>query len=650
MDLKYLELLAKEYPTAEAVSTEIINLSAIRSLPKGTEYFFSDLHGEYEAFLHLLKSASGMIRSKIDMIFGKTLNTSAREELASLIYYPEQRMKLLRADGELDDEWRKLTIYRLIQVCEAVSAKYTRSRVRKRMPQEFSYVLDELLNVTEDINKDFYYEEIIHSILDTGIADSFITALCYLIQSLSIDQLHIIGDIFDRGPRADIILDELIRFEKVDIQWGNHDISWMGAASGNRALMANVVRIATSYNSFDQLEDGYGINLRALSEFAGRVYQEDPCTYFAPHTLDRNKYDPVGLNLAAKMHKAIAVIQFKLEGQLLARHPEYNLTRHIGLNNVNFQDMTVDIEGKSYPMRDTYLPTIDPKDPCKLTQEEAALMDVLAASFQHSEKLQKHIKFLYSHGSMYRTYNNNLMYHGCIPMDEKGNFRSYTFTEGSYSGKAMLDYINKIASRAYYGGCSKEKRQCAIDFMWYLWCGQDSPLYGKDKMTAFEHYFIEDKSTYKETYDPYYRLNNQVEICDKILREFGLDPTHGHIINGHVPVKKIDGDSPIKAGGKLFVIDGGISKAYQSRTGIAGYTLIYDSHSLRLAEHRPFHRGEQENTPDVQVVERMPQRVNIADTDNGKAIAEEIQDLRELLKAYRGGMIQEGVGRTYRYR
>lgn len=650
MDLKYLELLAKEYPTAEAVSTEIINLSAIRSLPKGTEYFFSDLHGEYEAFLHLLKSASGMIRSKIDMIFGKTLNTSAREELASLIYYPEQRMKLLRADGELDDEWRKLTIYRLIQVCEAVSAKYTRSRVRKRMPQEFSYVLDELLNVTEDINKDFYYEEIIHSILDTGIADSFITALCYLIQSLSIDQLHIIGDIFDRGPRADIILDELIRFENVDIQWGNHDISWMGAASGNRALMANVVRIATSYNSFDQLEDGYGINLRALSEFAGRVYQEDPCTYFAPHTLDRNKYDPVGLNLAAKMHKAIAVIQFKLEGQLLARHPEYNLTRHIGLNNVNFQNMTVDIEGKSYPMRDTYLPTIDPKDPCKLTQEEAALMDVLAASFQHSEKLQKHIKFLYSHGSMYRTYNNNLMYHGCIPMDEKGNFRSYTFTEGSYSGKAMLDYINKIASRAYYGGCSKEKRQCAIDFTWYLWCGQDSPLYGKDKMTAFEHYFIEDKSTYKETYDPYYRLNNQVEICDKILREFGLDPTHGHIINGHVPVKKIDGDSPIKAGGKLFVIDGGISKAYQSRTGIAGYTLIYDSHSLRLAEHRPFHRGEQENTPDVQVVERMPQRVNIADTDNGKAIAEEIQDLRELLKAYRGGMIQEGVGRPYRYR
>ena len=650
MDLKYLELLAKEYPTAEAVSTEIINLSAIRSLPKGTEYFFSDLHGEYEAFLHLLKSASGMIRSKIDMIFGKTLNTSAREELASLIYYPEQRMKLLRADGELDDEWRKLTIYRLIQVCEAVSAKYTRSRVRKRMPQEFSYVLDELLNVTEDINKDFYYEEIIHSILDTGIADSFITALCYLIQSLSIDQLHIIGDIFDRGPRADIILDELIRFENVDIQWGNHDISWMGAASGNRALMANVVRIATSYNSFDQLEDGYEINLRALSEFAGRVYQEDPCTYFAPHTLDRNKYDPVGLNLAAKMHKAIAVIQFKLEGQLLARHPEYNLTRHIGLNNVNFQDMTVDIEGKSYPMRDTYLPTIDPKDPCKLTQEEAALMDVLAASFQHSEKLQKHIKFLYSHGSMYRTYNNNLMYHGCIPMDEKGNFRSYTFTEGSYSGKAMLDYINKIASRAYYGGCSKEKRQCAIDFMWYLWCGQDSPLDEKDQMTPEEHRYIEDKTTYKETYDPYYRLNNQVEICDKILREFGLDPTHGHIINGHVPVKKIDGDSPIKAGGKLFVIDGGISKAYQSRTGIAGYTLIYDSHSLRLAEHRPFHRGEQENTPDVQVVERMPQRVNIADTDNGKAIAEEIQDLRELLKAYRGGMIQEGVGRPYRYR
>lgn len=636
-DKKYLELLSKKYPTAADVASEIINLSAIKSLPKGTEYFFSDLHGEHEAFLHLLRSASGMIQTKIDYIFEKNLTADAREELANLIYYPERYIKQRNDTNKINDEWRRIAIYQLIQICEAVSAKYTRSRVRKRMPEEFRYILDELLNVTDDINKDFYFNEIIHSIMDTKIGDDFICELCKLIQRLAIDQVHIIGDIFDRGPRPDIIMEELIRFKEVDIQWGNHDISWMGAAAGNRALIAIVLRISMAYNNFDLLEDGYGINLRPLSEFADKVYQEDQCERFMPHLLDENIYDPIDAKLVAKMHKAITVIQLKLEGQLMRRHPEYNMDSRNVLEKINFEDMTIVREGRVYKLSDTYFPTIDPANPLELTEKEEELMNVLTASFQHARLLQKHIKFIYSHGSMYKKVNENLMYHGCIPMEEDGSFTKVKLGEGEYGGKALLDEINEVVGRAFYAKEEKEKEN-ACDFLWYLWCGPKSPLFGKDKMATFEGYFLTDKSLKKEHYNVYYRLSTEEKICNMIMDEFGVDQEKGHIINGHVPVKIKDGESPIKAGGKLFIIDGGISKAYQSTTGIAGYTLIYDSHALRLAEHMPFH-PEGKNTPKVHIVETMDHRVNIADTDKGKMLTEEIEDLRALLEAYRSGIV-----------
>lgn len=637
MDKKYLTLLAEKYPTVEDVASEIINLSAIKSLPKGTEYFFSDIHGEYEAFLHLLRSASGMIRTKIDGVFDKTLTSDAREELANLIYYPEKYINNLAETDEKKDEYRSITIYRLIQICEVVSAKYTRSRVRKRMPEEFRYILDELLNVTDDINKDFYFHEIIHSILETGIADDFICELCKLIRRLAIDQVHIIGDIFDRGPRPDIIIDELIKFGEVDFQWGNHDISWMGAAAGNQALMATVIRVSMAYNNFDFLEDGYGINLRPLSEFADKVYKDDGCENFMPHMLDDNKYDPIDAKLVAKMHKAITVIQLKLEGQLIQRHPEYGMDDRNLLEKINYHDMTIELNGKVYKLSDDNFPTINPEDPLKLTVREEELMNVLAASFTHGAVFNKHIKFIYSHGGMYKKFNENLMYHGCIPMEKDGSFTKVTIGNDSFAGKALLDEINSMVKKAFYSKNKKEKNN-AVDFMWYLWCGSKSPLFGKDKMSTFEGYFIDDKSLKKEVYNPYYTISDSEACCDKIMEEFGVDKSKGHIINGHVPVKLKEGESPIKAGGKLFIIDGGISKAYQSTTGIAGYTLIYDSHALRLAEHTPFH-PQGNNTPKVHIVKSMEKRVNIADTDKGKELTEKIEDLKKLLEAYRRGLI-----------
>ncbi len=641
MKNKYLMMLAKEYPDIEAVSSEMINLSAICSLPKGTEYFFSDLHGEYEAFLHLLKSASGMIRAKIETAFSKTMPVREQEKLAALIYYPENQLKQLKNCGLLNDEWRKLTIYRLITVCQTVTAKYSRSKVRSKMPKGLAFIIDELLHVSEDINRDFYYEQIINSILETGIADDFITDICTLIQVMCIDHLHIIGDIFDRGPRADIIINELMKYSDIDIQWGNHDISWMGAASGNRALMANVLRIAISYNSFDVLEDGYGINLRALAVFAAETYADDPCANFIPHVLDCNKYDPVDIHLAAKMHKSMAVIQFKLEGQLIAKHPEYDMENRSLLKNIDLKRNVCVIDGKEYPLTDTCFPTIDPENPLRLTAEEESLINVIANSFLHSKTLKEHIKFLYSHGSMYKCFNNNLLFHGCIPMNEDGSFKRVFADGAEYSGKALLEHINTICFRAYFGKPDSPERKNAVDFMWYLWCGKNSPLYGKDKMAAFERYFIDDDEISAETYTPYYELSKNAGTCRKILEEFGLDSETAHIINGHVPVKIKDGESPVKADGKLFIIDGGISKAYQTKTGIAGYTLIYDSHSLHLAQHPPFSENYRENAPTVTVVEKMPERVNIEDTDLGTQIHEKLRDLGELLNAYRSGEILE---------
>lgn len=642
-DLDYLRLLSREYPTIKAASSEIINLMAISGLPKGTEYFFSDLHGEHEAFIHLLKSSSGIIREKIKETFGHIIPEEEQVELANLIYYPERMLNKVAGSGKDLDDWERITIYRLVQICKDVSSKYTRSKVRKKMPPEFSYIIDELLHVDyNDENKKVYYSEIIHSIIDIQVADKFIVALCELIQNLTIDNLHIIGDIFDRGPRADLIMNALMQFHDVDIQWGNHDISWMGAATGNLACICNVLRIAISYNSFDVLEDGYGINLRPLSMFAAHVYRDDPCERFIPKILDQNIYDAVDPGLAAKMHKAIAVIQFKVEGQIIKRHPGYMMDDRLLLEAVDFKKGTVKIGDKEYPMLDTRFPTIDPRHPLKLTEEEEELLATLALSFKHSDLLHKHIKFLYSHGGMYKRYNGNLLYHGCIPMRKDGSFEEMIFEGEPYSGKKLMDYIDQRIQNAYFLPEESEEKANARDFMWYLWCGAKSPVFGKDKMTTFEHYFIEDKALQKETLNPYYKLCEQEEYCNKILEEFHLSTASSHIINGHVPVKIKDGERPVKAGGKLFIIDGGLSKAYQSKTGIAGYTLIYNSRHLALAEHKPFN-PETESTPKVYIVEKMKNRVMVGDTDLGKELSGRISDLKELVLAFREGIIKEKI-------
>lgn len=640
-DLAYLKLLSKEYPTIKEATSEIINLSAICALPKGTEYFFSDLHGEYAAFIHLLKSASGIIREKIRLTFGHLLSEEEQVCLANLIYYPVKNLDSLKKQDGYTRDWQRITIYRLVQICKEVSSKYTRSKVRKKMPGEFAYVIDELLHVDyDDENKELYYSEIIHSIIENDVADKFIIALCELIQNLTIDNLHIIGDIFDRGPRADIIMNELMNFHDVDIQWGNHDISWMGAAAGSVACICNVLRIAISYNSFDILEDGYGINLRPLSMFAARVYQDDPCSRFVPKILDENIYDAVDPGLAARMHKAIAIMQFKVEGAIIKRHPEFLMNDRILLEQVNFDKGTVTLEGREYPMLDMNFPTVDPKAPLTLTEEEETLLRTLRASFMHSDLLQRHVKFLYSHGDMYKCCNSNLLYHGCIPIREDGSFDSITAGDGVYFGRSLMDYFNTQVRNAYLMPEGSPHKQWGLDLMWYLWCGARSPLFGKSKMATFEHYFIEDKSTHKEIMNPYYNLSVKEEICDRILTEFGLPREGSHIINGHVPVKLKDGETPVKAGGKLFIIDGGLSKAYQATTGIAGYTLIYNSHHLALAEHKPFH-PDQESTPKVHVVEKMKSRVMVADTDIGQELKCQISDLKALVAAYRAGDLKE---------
>lgn len=642
-DLAYLRLLAREYPSVRAASSEIINLMAICGLPKGTEYFFSDLHGEYEAFIYLLRSASGIIREKIRETFGHIIPEEEQVQLANLIYYPDRNMAKLTREGRNTEDWQRITMFRLVQICQEVSSKYTRSKVRKKMPAEFAYVIDELLHVDyNDENKRVYYAEIIHSIIETEVADKFIVALYELIQNLTIDNLHIIGDIFDRGPRADIIMNELMQFHDVDIQWGNHDISWMGAATGNPACICNVLRIAISYNSFDVLEDGYGINLRPLSMFAASVYKDDPCGQFVPKTLDQNIYDAVDPGLAAKMHKAIAVIQFKVEGQIIKRHPGYKMDDRLLLEAVDFKKGTVRIGGKEYPMMDMNFPTVNEKDPLKLTKEEEELLGTLVMSFKHSDLLHKHIRFLYSHGGLYKCYNSNLLYHGCIPMRADGTFEAMTCEGKQLSGKALMDHISGQIHKAYFMEGESAEKENAKDFMWYLWCGAKSPVFGKDKMTTFEHYFVADKQTHKEKLNPYYQLSQREEVCDRILAEFGLLDQGAHIINGHVPVKIKDGETPVKANGKLFVIDGGLSKAYQSHTGIAGYTLIYNSRHLALAEHKPFDPNR-ESSPKVSIVEKMKNRVMVADTDKGRELAETIEDLKELVAAFRRGDIKEAV-------
>ena len=642
-DLAYLKLLSREYPNIRAAASDIINLQAICGLPKGTEYFFSDLHGEHEAFIYLLRSSSGIIREKIRETFGHIISEEDEVRLANLIYYPEKMINQIKQANEYTEDWQKTAVYRLVQICREVSSKYTRSKVRKKMPKEFSGVIDELLYVDNtDDNKTEYYSELINTLIDVRVADSFIVVICSLIRSLTIDNLHILGDIFDRGPRPDIILEELMHFHDVDIQWGNHDISWMGAATGNRACICNVLRMALGYNGFDVLEDGYGINLRPLSMFAERVYRDDPRTCFLPQILDKNIYDAVDPKLAAKMHKAIAVLQYKEEGQIIKRHPEYGMEERILLSAIRYDRGTVTIDGKEYPMRDMNFPTVDPADPLRLTDEEEELLHTLELSFRHNARLHEHVRFLYSNGSMYKCCNSNLLYHGCIPMTENREFDGLMVGGKMYRGKELMDFIDTQVKNAYFLPEDAPEKEACRDFMWYLWNGAKSPVFGKDKNRSFEHYFIEDPEVMRETMNPYYQLSEEEETCDMILKEFGLPTKGSHIINGHMPVKIKSGETPIRAGGKLFIIDGGLSKAYQERTGIAGYTLIFNSHHLALAEHKPFD-PERERTPKVYIVEKMQKRITVADTDEGKELAGRIEDLKELLKAYRSGLLKERV-------
>ena len=646
-DLAYLKLLAKEYPSLKAASSEIINLIAICGLPKGTEYFFSDLHGEYEAFIYLLRSASGIIREKIRATYGYIIPEEEQMELANLIYYPDRNLNKIIQQGRGTEDWQRITVNRLVQICKEVSSKYTRSKVRKKMPREFGYVIDELLHVDyNDENKRVYYEEIIRSIIDTGIADKFIVALCELIQNLAIDSLHIIGDIFDRGPRADIIMNELMHFHDVDIQWGNHDISWMGAATGNPACVCNVLRIAISYNSFDVLEDGYGINLLPLATFAVNTYREDPCTCFKLR--GGGIYNAKEMEADLKMHKAISIIQFKVEGQIIKAHPEMGLEDRNLLHRIDYEKGTIFLDGKEYPLLDTNFPTIDPADPYALTAEEADIMERLERAFLNCERLQRHMRFLLSRGSLYKVYNGNLLYHGCVPLNEDGTLKTVTVCGGRYQGKQLYEVLDGYIRKGFVA-VDPAERENGRDLMWYIWLHRDSPLFGKDKMATFERYFLAEKETHQEKKNPYYRFLEDEEVVNRILEEFGLSPETGHIINGHVPVKSKNGENPVKCGGKVLVIDGGFSKTYQKETGIAGYTLIYNSYGLILAAHDPFESTEAaiEKGSDIHsetiVVKRVEKRKLVGDTDVGMTLKENIADLEKLLEAYRTGALAERI-------
>ena len=645
-DLKYLNRLSKDYPNIMAASAEIINLKAILALPKGTEYFLSDLHGEHEAFIHMLKSASGTIKAKIDEHYGSVLSEKDRDDLAALIYNAEAEIARRKKSEENFDDWCATAIYRLITICKSVSTKYTRSRVRNRLPKYMDYSMDELLHADDDANRANYYTQIINSVVECGVAEQYIIQLTEAISRLAVDKLHIIGDIFDRGAHPDEIMDFLMDFHDVDFQWGNHDIVWMGAATGNWACMTNLLRMNISYNNFDMLEVGYGINLRPLATFAEKYYGDDPCEYFKPHILDKNKYDPVDEELAARMHKAIAICQFKVEGQRIKAHPEYKLEKRLILDKIDLETGTVEIEGKVWPLRDTNFPTLDPEDPYKLTLEEEEMLNSLEASFLNSEKLQRHIKFLFSHGALYTKVNGNLLYHGCIPMTEDGEFEWVELNDVKLRGKALMDYLDDQVRKAYFSPRKSEETGRSGDIMWYLWLGGDSPLFGKEKMTTFERLFIADKASHKEPTRPYYRLINERSTCEKIIKEFGLDPHSAKILNGHVPVKIKDGESPIKGGGLLYVIDGGISKAYQKQTGIAGYTFIFNSRFMALAEHKPYSPLQPDGTqvfhsPVMKTVETMPERLLIVDTDQGADLVEKVQDLEDLIEAFKDGVIKE---------
>ena len=646
MELKYLKSLANQYPNIAAASTEIINLQAILNLPKGTEHFLTDIHGEYEQFNHVLKNGSGAVRRQIDEEFGNTLSNKDKKSLATLIYYPQEKLDIVLQEEENIEDWYKITLHRLVQITKKVASKYTRSKVRKALPKDFAYIIEELITERAEISdKEGYYNEIIHTIIRIGRAPEFIVALSNLIQRLVIDHLHIVGDIYDRGPGPHIIMDTLMNYHSVDIQWGNHDIVWMGAACGHLPCIATVVRIAARYGSLDTLEEGYGINLIPLATFALDTYKDVNCDAFAiKYNTDYNTKD---LSLDMKIHKAIAVIQFKLEGQVIKKHPEFEMDDRLLLDKIDYEKKTVLAYGKEYPMLDTEFPTVDPKDPYNLTPDEEQIMARIQQAFLKCEKLQRHVRFLYSNGGLYKIHNSNLLYHGCVPLDENGNFKAVNVDGKKYRGRELYDVLDNYARKGYYAKNDPAGMRKAQDYIWYIWAGPNSPVFGKDKMTTFERYFIEDKETHKETKNSYYSLLDNEEVLNQILEEFGLDTKKSHIINGHVPVELKKGETPIKCEGKLLIIDGGFSKAYQSKTGIAGYTLVANSHGVRLVAHEPFEsmeaaiQHESDIFSDSTIVENAPVRIRVADTDIGTEIKESIKQLELLLQAYRDGTIIE---------
>ena len=646
-DLRYLQLLSKQYPSIRKASTEIINLSAILELPKGTEHFISDIHGEYEPFLHVLRNGSGSIKRRIDEIFEYTLTEKEKRNLATLIYYPEQKLPFILKELDNPVEWYRKTLFQLIKLCRVYSSKYTRSKVRKTLPKDFNYIIEELLHEQEsDKNRHEYYNSIINSIVETDRGGAFISALAKLIQRFTIARLHVIGDVYDRGPGAHIIMDELMRHHAVDFQWGNHDIVWMGAAAGSKACIANVIRVSLRYANMETLENGYAISMLPLISLAVDVYGDDPCLQFRPKEAE-DEFTENEQRLMARMHKAITIIQLKLEGKIIQRRPQFQMNDRLLLDKINFEDCSVRIGKKDYPLIDSNFPTIDPQNPLELSDYEKNVMEKICISFKNSERLQSHIRFLYSKGSMYKTYNGNLLYHGCIPMTKNGELRHFTLDDIDHSPKSFMDRLERLARQGYFSKDDPESKQYGMDTMWYLWSGAQSPLFGKEKMATFERYFIDDPETHTEQMNPYYSFRTDEDVAGKILAEFDINPETGHIINGHVPVKVKKGESPVKAGGKLIVIDGGFAKAYQKTTGIAGYTLIFNSYGLLLAAHQPFEstqkaiEQEQDIHSTTTILEQNTQRIRVRDTDNGNEIQQRIDDLTRLLHAYRSGLIKE---------
>ena len=649
-ELHYLRLLSRQYPTVEAAGTEIIRLQAILNLPKPTEHFMSDIHGEHEAFLHILNSGSGEVKEKLEELFGNSMTKKDRNDLATLIYYPTSKLALVADEEENLDEWYRLTIHRLVVLCRFVSTKHTRAKVRTYMDPDYEQILDELIHLVEEGgSRRDQYENIIATIIQIGQAADVIRAICKVIKSLVVDKLHIVGDIFDRGPRADIVMDSLMGCNNVDIQWGNHDVLWMGAASGSRTLVATVLSNSIRYNNLDVIETGYGISLRPLSIFANDVYKDCNTDQFKVKLTgtDADQYTEKDKLLSARMYKAITIILFKLEGQKVLRRPEFGMEDRLLLDKINYADKTIDLNGKIYPMLDCDFPTVDPANPYELTDEENHVINQLTDSFENSEKLQRHIRFLYSKGGLYKVCNGNLLFHGCIPMNNDGQLMTFTIGGKERSGKRFLDYAEKTARKAYYDKRGSEERQFGMDFLWWLWAGRNSPIFGRDRMTTFERRFIADEATWAEPKNPYYTYYQDRRVCDRLLMEFGLKGEHCHIINGHVPVKVRKGESPIKGGGKLIVIDGGFSRAYQSTSGIAGYTLIYNSRHYRIVSHQPFtskwnavHKNDDIRN-DSEIFEKMETRMRVSQTDEGAELQDRVDMLMMLLDAYRSGAVTE---------